>query len=382
MQAAGRVLLACRTWGSWCWASSRSRSRACTGGVLQMVNHGLVDRRAVPAGRDGLRANAHARARRRWAGLAGVDAVADSARSCSRCSRPSGLPGLNSFVGEFLAIVGTFAVSHVVRRRWPRSRSCSPRSTCLWSYQRMAYGPVREEHRHAARRESPRGGWSWRRCSRCCWSSASTRSSSPTRIDPATQAVIAHVVARSQPYRRRSPRCRRRRTERAVIARADARVRADPRPSCSSAGVAILAPARTRRSRPKAERPSAPGARVRRPDRGRRWRRSRSGTGTAPSTVMARDGRGRSVLGGLAAAAARDRRDRAAVYGTALLRARPAMRIAGSSTRSMLFATAGMTLIAAASRPDRGVPGARDPVAVALRPDRDHRAPEREARPR
>ena len=57
-----------------------------------------------------------------------------------------GLPGLNSFVGEFLVIVGTFAVSH-----WFGSVAALAVILAaiylLWSYQRMAYGPVPDEHR-------------------------------------------------------------------------------------------------------------------------------------------------------------------------------------------------------------------------------------------
>src|SRR5206468_6848330 len=69
----------------------------------------------------------------------------------------AGLPGLSSFVGEFLVIVGTFAVSHVFG-------SLSAVTVVLgaiyllWSYQRVAYGPLREEHRHLpdlSRREVP-----------------------------------------------------------------------------------------------------------------------------------------------------------------------------------------------------------------------------------
>jgi NADH-quinone oxidoreductase subunit M len=57
-----------------------------------------------------------------------------------------GLPGLNGFIGEFLVIVGTFAVNH-----WFGSLAAVAIVLAaiylLWSYQRMAFGPVREEHR-------------------------------------------------------------------------------------------------------------------------------------------------------------------------------------------------------------------------------------------
>jgi NADH-quinone oxidoreductase subunit M len=58
----------------------------------------------------------------------------------------AGLPGLNGFVGEFLVIVGTFAVSS-----WFGALAATAVVLAaiylLWSYERMAYGPVREEHR-------------------------------------------------------------------------------------------------------------------------------------------------------------------------------------------------------------------------------------------
>jgi NADH-quinone oxidoreductase subunit M len=57
-----------------------------------------------------------------------------------------GLPGLAGFVGEFLVIVGAFAVS-----RWFGSLAAVAVVLAaiylLWSYQRLAFGPVRDEHR-------------------------------------------------------------------------------------------------------------------------------------------------------------------------------------------------------------------------------------------
>ena len=61
----------------------------------------------------------------------------------------AGLPGLNGFIGEFLVIIGTFAVSH-----WLGSAAAIAvvlgAIYLLWSYQRVAYGTVREEHRGLA----------------------------------------------------------------------------------------------------------------------------------------------------------------------------------------------------------------------------------------
>jgi NADH-quinone oxidoreductase subunit M len=56
-----------------------------------------------------------------------------------------GLPGLNSFIGEFLVVVGTFAVS-----TWLGVAAVTAVVLAaiylLWSYQRVAHGPVRPEH--------------------------------------------------------------------------------------------------------------------------------------------------------------------------------------------------------------------------------------------
>jgi NADH-quinone oxidoreductase subunit M len=56
-----------------------------------------------------------------------------------------GLPGLNNFVGEFLVIIGSFAVNE-----WFGILAATALILAaiylLWSYQRMAYGPVHEEH--------------------------------------------------------------------------------------------------------------------------------------------------------------------------------------------------------------------------------------------
>jgi NADH-quinone oxidoreductase subunit M len=57
-----------------------------------------------------------------------------------------GLPGLNGFVGEFLIIAGTFAVSHLAGSVAVIAVVLAA-VYLLWSYQRMALGPVREEHR-------------------------------------------------------------------------------------------------------------------------------------------------------------------------------------------------------------------------------------------
>jgi NADH-quinone oxidoreductase subunit M len=118
--------------------------QAVTGGVLQMVNHGLATG-ALFLLVGMLYERTHTRQLDEMGGLASVMpwllgfflfAVLASV----------GLPGLNSFVGEFLVIAGTFAVYE-----WLAAASAVAvvlgAIYLLWSYQRVAHGPVRDEHR-------------------------------------------------------------------------------------------------------------------------------------------------------------------------------------------------------------------------------------------
>jgi len=118
--------------------------QAVTGGVLQMVNHGLATG-ALFLLVGMVYERTHTRQLSEMGGLytvmpwllgAFLFAVFASA----------GLPGLNSFVGEFLVIIGTFAVSH-----WfgvlASVAVVLGAIYLLWSYQRMAFGEVHEEHR-------------------------------------------------------------------------------------------------------------------------------------------------------------------------------------------------------------------------------------------
>ena len=120
-------------------------TQGVTGGVLQMVNHGLATG-ALFLLVGMVYERTHTRQLGEMGGLASfmpwrlgtfLFAVFASV----------GLPGLNNFVGEFLVIVGTFAVSH-----WFGSLAAIgvilAAIYLLWSYQRMAHGPVHEEHRH------------------------------------------------------------------------------------------------------------------------------------------------------------------------------------------------------------------------------------------
>jgi len=117
--------------------------QAVTGGVLQMVNHGLATG-ALFLLVGMVYERTHTRQLDEMGGLyrvmpwllgAFLFAVVASA----------GLPGLNSFVGEFLVIVGTFAVNH-----WfgvlASVAVVLGAIYLLWSYQRVAFGPVRDAH--------------------------------------------------------------------------------------------------------------------------------------------------------------------------------------------------------------------------------------------
>jgi NADH-quinone oxidoreductase subunit M len=119
--------------------------QALTGGVLQMVNHGLATG-ALFLLVGMVYERTHTRDLAKMGGLAGVMPWLTGAFLFAVFASV-GLPGLNSFIGEFLVIVGTFAVSH-----WFGSLAAVAvilsAIYLLWSYQRMAYGPVHEEHRH------------------------------------------------------------------------------------------------------------------------------------------------------------------------------------------------------------------------------------------
>ncbi len=115
-----------------------------TGGVLQMVNHGLATG-ALFLVVGMVYDRTHTRELGELGGLAGVTPWLAGAFLFAVLASV-GLPGLNSFVGEFLVIVGTFSVSH-----WFGSLAAIAVVLAaiylLWSYQRLAYGPLHEEHR-------------------------------------------------------------------------------------------------------------------------------------------------------------------------------------------------------------------------------------------
>jgi NADH-quinone oxidoreductase subunit M len=119
--------------------------QAVTGGVLQMVNHGLATG-ALFLLVGMVYERTHTRELAEMGGLAGVMPWLLGAFLFTVFAS-AGLPGLNSFVGEFLVIVGTFAVSHVFGALSAIAVVLAA-IYLLWSYQRVAYGPLREEHRH------------------------------------------------------------------------------------------------------------------------------------------------------------------------------------------------------------------------------------------
>ena len=119
--------------------------QAITGGVLQMVNHGLATG-ALFLLVGMVYERTHTRELAEMGGLASVMPWLLGA-FLFVVFASAGLPGLNSFVGEFLVVLGTFAVSH-----WFGSIAVLAVILAaiylLWSFQRVAYGPVHEEHRH------------------------------------------------------------------------------------------------------------------------------------------------------------------------------------------------------------------------------------------
>jgi NADH-quinone oxidoreductase subunit M len=114
-----------------------------TGGVLQMVNHGLATG-ALFLLVGMIYDRTHTRRLDEMGGLATpMPWLAGAFLFAVFAS--VGLPGLNSFVGEFLVVIGTFAVS-----TWLGVAAVSAVILAaiylLWSYQRVAHGPVRPEH--------------------------------------------------------------------------------------------------------------------------------------------------------------------------------------------------------------------------------------------
>ncbi|HEX5936516.1 MAG TPA: NADH-quinone oxidoreductase subunit M, partial [Actinomycetota bacterium] len=160
-----------------------------TGGVLQMVNHGLATG-ALFLLVGMVYERTHTRDLAEMGGLASVMPWLMGAFLFTAFAS-AGLPGLNGFVGEFLVIVGTFAVNG-----WFGALAATAVVLAaiylLWSYQRMAFGPLREEHR-ALPDLSLREAVVLAPVLALLLVFGVTPSLLTDRIDPATEAVIARV---------------------------------------------------------------------------------------------------------------------------------------------------------------------------------------------
>jgi len=121
--------------------------QAVSGGVLQMVNHGLATG-ALFLLVGMVYERTHTRQLDEMGGLASVMPWLLGAFLFAVFAS-AGLPGLNSFVGEFLVIVGTFAVNHLFGVLASVAVVLGA-IYLLWSYQRVAFGHVRDEHRGLA----------------------------------------------------------------------------------------------------------------------------------------------------------------------------------------------------------------------------------------
>ncbi len=114
-----------------------------TGGVLQMVNHGLsTGALFLLVGM--VYERTHTRDLGKMGGLArGMPWLMGTFLFVALSSL--GLPGLNNFVGEFLVILGTFATNRALASIAATGVVLGA-IYLLWSYQRMAHGRVPEEH--------------------------------------------------------------------------------------------------------------------------------------------------------------------------------------------------------------------------------------------
>jgi NADH-quinone oxidoreductase subunit M len=119
-------------------------NQGVSGGVLQMVNHGLsTGALFLLVGM--VYERTHTRDLGKMGGLATQMPWLTGAFLFAAFASV-GLPGLNNFVGEFLVILGTFAANHVFGILASTAVVLAA-IYLLWSYQRMALGPIRDEHR-------------------------------------------------------------------------------------------------------------------------------------------------------------------------------------------------------------------------------------------
>ncbi len=116
-----------------------------SGGVLQMVNHGLsTGALFLLVGM--VYERTHTRDLSEMGGLAKVTPWLAGCFLFVALSS-AGLPGLNNFVGEFLVLLGTLAQNRAFAAIAATAVVLGA-IYLLWAYQRMATGPVPEEHAH------------------------------------------------------------------------------------------------------------------------------------------------------------------------------------------------------------------------------------------
>jgi NADH-quinone oxidoreductase subunit M len=117
--------------------------QAVSGGVIQMVNHGLsTGALFLLVGM--LYDRTHTRDLAKMGGLASRMPLLAGALLFVIFSS-AGLPGLNNFVGDFLVLVGTFATNRVVASIAATGFILAA-IYLLWAYQRMMHGPLAAEH--------------------------------------------------------------------------------------------------------------------------------------------------------------------------------------------------------------------------------------------
>jgi len=117
--------------------------QAVSGGVLQMVNHGLsTGALFLLVGM--IYERTHTRELGKMGGLARTMPVFAGILLFVMFSS-AGLPGLNNFVGDFLVVLGTFAAHRAIASIAAVGFVLAA-IYLLWAYQRMMHGPVAEEH--------------------------------------------------------------------------------------------------------------------------------------------------------------------------------------------------------------------------------------------
>jgi NADH-quinone oxidoreductase subunit M len=116
-----------------------------SGGVMQMVNHGLsTGGLFLCIGM--LYERTHTRELDEMGGLAKTMPMLSGVFLVVVLSS-LGLPGLNNFIGEFLVVIGSFAANHVYGSI-AATGALLAAIYLLWPFQRVFYGPLNEAHAH------------------------------------------------------------------------------------------------------------------------------------------------------------------------------------------------------------------------------------------